>query len=192
MAFYYLDIETNTEGRKKTNPQKDKIVTIQYQKFDPLTGESTGELVILKAWERSEKEILKEFIEITKWEKWNYNYFIPVGVKIAYEFIVISTRARKLLKKFISVNFLTFKLSSVDLAGSLFFANKGRFNGSGLHEFSSKKASGKLARDYIQRKEWVNLEGYINEETVGFFEVYTRLMRILPLLKEENKENGLT
>ena len=33
MTTYYLDIESNTEGRDRPNPSKDSIVTIQFLPF---------------------------------------------------------------------------------------------------------------------------------------------------------------
>jgi len=47
----------------------DKIVTIQYQAFYDDSGNSKGPLTILKKWESSEKEILKEFLGKTYQEK---------------------------------------------------------------------------------------------------------------------------
>ena len=58
MGTFYLDVETTG-----LDPAKDRIITIQFQELDRYTGEAVGELVILKEWESSEKEILKEFIE---------------------------------------------------------------------------------------------------------------------------------
>ena len=57
MASYYLDIETTG-----LNPKVDKIITIQFQQLDMNTGSPVGELIILKEWESSEKEMLKQFI----------------------------------------------------------------------------------------------------------------------------------
>ena len=74
MPNYYLDIETTG-----LNPEKDKIITIQYAELDSFTSEQVGELKILKEWESSEKEILRQFVidsEITK----SYPFsFVSVG-----------------------------------------------------------------------------------------------------------------
>ena len=69
MTEYYLDIETTG-----LDPNSDQIITIQYQKLEPL-----GKLKVLKSWESSESQIIEEFLEIfvkEGKETWN---FIPVG-----------------------------------------------------------------------------------------------------------------
>jgi len=60
MAEYYFDIETYSPG-ERPNPEKDKIIVIQYQKIDLRSGEPRGDLIILKEWESSEKEIVTQF-----------------------------------------------------------------------------------------------------------------------------------
>ena len=61
MGTFYLDIETTG-----LDPKKDKIITIQFQELERNTGKAIGELVILKEWESSEKEILEQFISKSK------------------------------------------------------------------------------------------------------------------------------
>ena len=61
MTSYYLDIETTG-----FDPKFDKIITIQYQQLDIASGKPIGNLIILKEWESSEKEILKKFIVDTQ------------------------------------------------------------------------------------------------------------------------------
>ena len=52
MTEYYFDIET-----LGTDPQDDKIITIQYQKLED--GQPVEDMVILKEWESSEGDIVK-------------------------------------------------------------------------------------------------------------------------------------
>ena len=54
VAEYYFDMETTG-----LNFNTDKIITIQWQELDGMTGEPVAELNILKSWESSEKEILE-------------------------------------------------------------------------------------------------------------------------------------
>ena len=71
MAEYYFDIETYSPG-ERPNPETDKIITIQFQRIDLRTGEPKGELIILKEWESSEKEIVIQF----------FNQFFRDGLSI--------------------------------------------------------------------------------------------------------------
>ena len=60
MANYYFDIETTG-----LDPEKCKIITIQFQELDSFSGEAKGELIILKVRESSEREILEKFIRMS-------------------------------------------------------------------------------------------------------------------------------
>ena len=93
MGEFYLDIETTG-----LNPSIDKIITIQFQELDRYTGKAIGELIILKEWESSEKEILKEFISRTGVLIGGFN-FIPVGYNLNFEhnFLKIRTTINNLL-----------------------------------------------------------------------------------------------
>lgn len=78
MTEYYLDIET-TEIIRKSNGTLDfdkmEIVTIQYQKLNSL-GIPIEELHILKRWENSEENILRQFYPFLTGNKY---WFIFIG-----------------------------------------------------------------------------------------------------------------
>ena len=89
---YYLDIETVPlepfDGRHhwSNDPCKSKIISIQFQPLDQITGKPLKDLSILKEWEigSSEKIIVKQFKKIYQIEQiWA---FVPVGNNLAYEF----------------------------------------------------------------------------------------------------------
>ena len=82
MPSYYLDIETTG-----LNPSRDKIITIQYQQLDRNTGAPIGELIILKEWESSEKDILRKFAIDTKVLDSYAFSFVPVGNNLTFEAI---------------------------------------------------------------------------------------------------------
>ncbi len=62
MAEYYLDIETNPKG---PNPdvENDEILTIQFQRLGTTSDRKQGDLIILKSWESSEENILKDVLQ---------------------------------------------------------------------------------------------------------------------------------
>ena len=189
MAAYYLDFETDTEDREKPDPTKDKIVTIQYQRFFDDSGRPAQEgLQILKAWESSEKHILKEFLDKTLWletlstqdsqGRWN---FIPAGVNLKYEFTILSGRTKELLNRNLPTTFL-FGLPHYDLQSILVIANRGSFKGASLSNFSQKIGTGKDAAQYIRNKDWNKLIAYIQQETDAFLDLYSFLIEKLPPL----------
>lgn len=184
MPNYYLDIETNTEGRDGVDPLKDKIATIQYCPFYDDSGKLKKPITILKSWESSEKDILEEFLIITGWKEdprriWD---FIPAGVNLDYDLIIIKNRSKKLLNIKIPYNFLFHKIPRMELKTILVMANKGEFIGSSFDKFSKKRTDGLLARNYIKDEDWKNLLKYINQEAEAFFEIYQRLLKGIPKL----------
>jgi len=186
--MYYFDIETDTEGRKKPDLIKDKIVTIQYQPFYDDSGNVKGPLKILKGWESSEKEILESFLNLTGWfddppYPWK---FILAGSNLSYDLLVITNRSKELLDVEIPLPFLMGEVPKIDLKTALIIANRGKFKGSGLDNFSNKAGSGKLAAKYIAEKDWTKLLEYIEQEADAFLEVYRLLARNLPRILKRN------
>ncbi len=184
MTNYYLDIETDTEGRNGVDPLKDKVITIQYRPYYDDSGRPKGPLTILKSWESSEKDILKKFLEITGWDQeprrmWD---FIPSGANLEYDLIVIKNRCKELLGIKIPYRFLFRDLPKIELKTILVIANRGNFKGSSFDKFSNKKTDGLSASYYIKNKDWSNLLKYITQEADAFFEIYQKLSKGIPEL----------
>lgn len=182
MATYYFDIETDVEGRERPNPLKDKIVTIQFQQIWDDSGNTKGPLTILKSWESSEKEILKEFLHLAGWNEsprrvWD---FIPVGVNLWYDLLVLVSRCKKVLNVNIPLEFLVGQLPKIDLKAVLILANHGKFKGSGLDQFTSKNKTGLHASRAYQQQDWESLINYIEEETEAFLDLYKKAIRNIP------------
>ena len=88
MATFYIDIETTG-----LDPEKDKIITIQFQELDRYTGDATGELIILKEWESSEKEIISQFIEKSNiLDDYDFS-FVPIGYNLGFEHNFLKARS---------------------------------------------------------------------------------------------------
>src|SRR3989344_2054508 len=80
MPNFYLDIETTG-----LDPRTSKIITIQYAKLDDFTSKQIDEIKILKEWESSEKEILRQFIIDSEITNSNPFSFVSFGFNLQFE-----------------------------------------------------------------------------------------------------------
>lgn len=183
MPTYYLDIESNTEGRERPDPTKDKIVSIQFMPFYDDSGKRKGRLTILKAWESSEKEILEQFLEKTGWTTYDPNpwRFVPAGYNIGYDFIILQTRAKEVLGIDLKTAFLFQTLHYYDLWQVVLMANQGDNRGSSLHNFAPKN-NPIPAHILIEEKNWEGLEKYIKNEADAFLDLYQRSVSKVPTI----------
>ncbi len=172
MAYFYLDIETFSEGATP-NPIKDKIITIQYQEMNA-NGTPAGSLNILKEWEKGEEGILKEFIPLLK--PWS---FIPVGNNLNYERKFLKTKCLQHAIPFDIYDF-TYNSPAIDIQSLFVILNKGQFKGCGMHNFTSKKTNGSVIAPWYRNKEYDKIEQYIKEETEAFLEFYQKCHEELP------------
>ena len=180
MATFYLDIETTG-----LDPEKDKIITIQFQELDRYTGEAVGELTILKEWESSEKEILEEFISKTNILDGNDFSFVPIGYNLGFEHDFIKSRSE--INGLTSLDILHCPFIVLRSAGILM--NAGQFKGSGLSDLTGKKGSGILIPGWYENKEYDKIIDYIKNETEEFIKfnmwLYKKMPHLLPDLKKE-------
>jgi hypothetical protein len=93
---FYLDIETTG-----IDPNKCKIITIQFVELDRNTGVKKGELKILKEWLSDEKDILLKFISESKIADPHPFTFVPVGTQTWLRTHFLS---RKMQNKWIATN----------------------------------------------------------------------------------------
>ena len=116
---WYLDIET--EG---TDPQADRILTIQYQ---PLReGRPAGTLQVLAEWEWGEKQIVRSIIERGLLDP--TGDFVPVGKRLSFAITFIIQKAEKYgVRKFTEEELRHYWLRKpiVDLAPLLLLMNRG-------------------------------------------------------------------
>lgn len=174
MSEFYIDLES--EG---LNPAVDKIVTIQYQKLGFNTGEASGPLVILKAWESSEKEILQEFTKVfgPPEEKWD---FVSTGYNLHFE--------EKFLRERCIANglppIMLFSKPSLDLhpVGILM---AGQFKGSGMNKITGKSSNGLACLTFYNAGEYDKVVNYIKQETTEYLKFYTWLRQRMPKLMTE-------
>lgn len=177
MANYYFDIETTG-----LNPETCKIITIQFQELDNFSGETKSELVILKAWESSEREILERFIKMSRIcdGKWN---FIPHGynLKFEHDFLMKKTEFYGLPK----IDILGGPF--VDLHSIGIMMNDGKFKGSGLDNMTGKVGDGLDVLEMWTFDAYDKIEKYIRKETVEYIKFYVWLKKRMPELLREFK-----
>jgi DNA polymerase III alpha subunit (gram-positive type) len=175
MPSYYLDIETTG-----LDPNKDKIITIQYQELDRNTGEAIGELVVLKEWESSEKDMIKQFVLGSKILDPYAFSFVPVGYNLTFEHNFLKTRAR--VHELTEIDILNHPF--IDLRAIGVLMNKGEFKGSGLDQMTGKKNSGSGIPAFYEKKEYQKIIDYIKNETEEFIKFNVWLYKEMPKLHE--------
>ncbi|MGI0027088.1 MAG: ribonuclease H-like domain-containing protein [Nitrosopumilaceae archaeon] len=183
MPNFYLDIETTG-----LNPQDSKIISIQFAQLHDGTSEQIGELRILKEWESSEKEILKQFIvqsEITG----SYPFsFISVGFNLQFEHNFFIQRCKANGLEPIDI----FNKPHIDIKPFAVIMNNGQFKGSGLDKITGKPHGGGIVPQWYNEKKYNEIENYIKKEATEFINLCVWLYKELPLLLGRFKmENGI-
>lgn len=180
MSQFYFDIETTG-----LDPERDKIISIQIQELDRNTGDKIEDLIVLKEWESSEKEILEQFIEGSGVLDYPFN-FIPVGYNLGFEhsFLITKTRLYNLPEIDILNN------PFVDLRSIGILMNRGEFKGSGLDRITGKKSDGSILPDWYQNKEYDKILDYVESEANEFIKLNKWLYKKMPeLLLEFTRES---
>jgi hypothetical protein len=176
MANHYLDVETTG-----LDPEKDKIITIQFQKMDNF-GNPIGDLVILKEWEEGEEEIVRKFHKLITTN--NPFFFIPVIQNHIFDFRFLFTKFKKynLSLGKSEIDFL-YDMPIIDIHSLMVMINRMNFKGSSLTNMTEKEGRGDLIPILYQQKEFKKIEAYIRQETTSFFKAFKILCRELPKLK---------
>jgi len=160
------------------NPEVDEITTIQYQKLGFNPGDDNGPLIILKAWESSEKEILEQFKKVFGTETWG---FIAHGYNLHFE--------NKFLRERCIANGIEpielFSRPVVDLWSVGVLMNGGNFKGSGLDKITGKESNGFACLTFYNLKQYDKVISYIKQETEEYLRFYSWLRQRMPKLMTE-------
>lgn len=183
MPTYYLDIETTG-----LNPKKDKIITIQYQELHRNTAEPISELIVLKEWESSERDILEKFIKDSQITDPYPFSFVPIGYNLNFEHNFFKERTAM------------YGLQAVDILNNPFLdlrvcgviMNNGEFKGSGLDKITGKPHDGRLIPEWYANREYDKITEYVKTEAREFSKFNVWLYKELPeCLAKFKKVNDL-
>lgn len=139
------------------------------------TLEADGPLIILKAWESSEKEILQEFSKAfgPAEDKWS---FVSFGYNLFFE--------EKFLRERCIINGLPpielFSKPSCDLHPLGILLNGGGFKGSGLDKISGKEGNGLAVIGLNESKQYSAIENYIKQEADAYIKLLVFLCKKMP------------
>lgn len=201
MPRFYLDIETaplewSPQNPNDTStiadPDKNKIITIQFQKLAFDTGKPIGELQILKEWESSEEEIVNTFLHNNflpvdeVHEKPNIWYFVPVGNNLDFEWQHLTPK----FEKYCGIKFNPYLKPTIDIKSILITINGGAFTGS--HHLVGKSGKAKDMAMWYHTEDYSSILDYIVEETEMFLDGYQTICQELPLLKKTLEKQGET
>jgi len=188
MSEYYLDIETYSPTRP-IDFHKDPIISIAYQQIDSKTGNIKSPLSILKSWESSEQDILRQFYQTFNVNnRWS---FIPIGCKLAdFDLIMLGTHWQKMGLSITTTSL--FNHPYIDIYPVLLLCNGGTFSGCSLQKFAGKQDSGDKIADWYIAKDYATIESYIKDEAASFIKLYSFLVQRMPSVWEEYaKEQGI-
>lgn len=169
MPHYYFDIET-----AGLDPNKDQILTIQYQKIAIDNGKPEEPLTILSSWKSSERKIVEQIIPklITS----NPFSFVPVGNNLNFEFKFLAAKLTKYCNMDIDSSFFHSR-PYIDLKHVMILLNGGRFKG--YHLILNKAGNGSDVPKWYQSQEYDKILNYIKHEAKSFTKFYADIHSII-------------
>jgi len=170
---YYFDIETTG-----LDPDKDKILTFQYQELSQVSGTPLTKLVIVKEWDYDCSEI-----KILEWLKallidspfWKY---VPVGNNLVFDLSFIAARMRIYFHADVLMQLLNRPF--IDIKHVLVMINGGRFRNYSM--MIGKEELGINVPLWYQNGQYEKIVDYVEMEARAFVRTYGILKRNLPAL----------
>lgn len=171
MPHYYFDIETTG-----LDPDKDEIITIQFQRIVLDNGRPDEPLTILKSWDKrsNEERIVIEIVKlIMSANPWK---FVPVGNNLNFEFRFLLSKIKKYTDTIIDPLYFHSR-PHIDLKHVMILLNGGRFKG--YHLFLKKMESGANVPVWYQNKEFLKIIQYIEMEAEAFTNFYSNAHNLM-------------
>jgi len=172
LVEYYFDVETTG-----TDFDKDEIITIQWQRLG-VTGEPIGELNVLKRWESSEKEILRNFSPNLTCYHWD---FIFIGKNLLFDFNILSQRMKHHNLGEFNLRCL-YERVTLDIKPVLVLMNNCRFVGYERLMPKTNPIENKDIPELYREGEFAEIIQYIEDEARDFIKVYQILKNEMPSL----------
>jgi len=177
-------METTPRKRRKESsdaidPEKAKVVTIQYQQINPLSSDPIGALVILKEWQSSEKDILRDFAKV--FLKPNPFDFVPIGFNlVGFDFPMLIQKFKKHRIADICFHKFVRDKPHIDIKPILILANKGQFKGCKLSRFTGKPDYGCKVPEWYSRRKYSKIVRYVTQECTEFLKLYRHMREGIP------------
>jgi hypothetical protein len=175
---YYFDTETTG-----VDFDKDEIITIQYQRLDGYTGKPLGNLNILKSWESSEEDILKQFLPNLTCRPFD---FIFVGKNLLFDFNMLNERLKHYNLGQIDLRSLSARVH-LDIKPILVLMNGGNFKGYDKVIPKTNPTTNEVGPQLYRERKYGEIISYIEDEAKDFLKAYQVLKRELEPLKRHLK-----
>jgi hypothetical protein len=172
---YYFDIETTG-----TDFDKDEIITIQWQELDRFAGKPIGELRILKRWESSEEDILKEFQPNLICYRWD---FVFLGKNLFFDFCMLNERLKHFELGEIDLRCLNDRVS-LDIKPILVIMNDGGFIGYDKMIPRTNPTTNDMIPQLYREGKYPEIIQYIKDEAKDFIKAYQIFKKEIPRLKQ--------
>jgi len=186
MPQYYFDIVTYSPG-DKPDPEKDTIISIQYQKIDFRSGKPLQDMVVLKEWESSEEAIITRFFDKFFRGGQNKWIFIPVGYDLNAIWEMITLKFEEYLGPHFRNKRFHYTIPSVDLLPVVVLLNGGNFIGANLEKFTKQTPYKKHISDWYVAGEYAKIEENIQSSSKAFLTFYAKVKKNSPVILEDRK-----
>jgi DNA polymerase elongation subunit (family B) len=174
MTEYYFDIETTD-----TDFDKGEIITIQWQRLNGFTGEPIDRINILKRWECSEEDVLRQFYPHLKCKPFD---FIFIGKNLFFDFCMLNERLKHYGLGEIDLRCLNERVS-LDIKPILVIMNDGSFKGYDKVMPKTNPTTNDMIPKFFEEKKYAEIVKYIEDEPKDFTKAYQIFKKEIAPLK---------